>query len=113
MSQPTSKPNKHILEQLDDVITERKAEDADTSYVAALFDKGLEQIQKKVNEESLEAILAAEQDDQQALVSEVADLWFHTMVLLAYKNASITDVLDELEQRFGVSGIEEKASRTK
>ncbi len=62
---------------------------------------------------SLEAILAAETDDRQALVSEVADLWFHSIVLLAYKNASVGDVVSELERRFGVSGIEEKASRTK
>ena len=103
--------NKHILEQLDDVVTERRSQDPKVSYVASLFDKGLEKIQKKVNEESLEAILAAEQDDQQALVSEVADLWFHTIVLLAYKGASVNDVMQELERRFGVSGIEEKASR--
>lgn len=103
--------NKHILEQLDDVVAERRSQDPKVSYVASLFDKGLEKIQKKVNEESLEAILAAEQDDQQALVSEVADLWFHTIVLLAYKGASVNDVMQELERRFGVSGIEEKASR--
>ena len=104
--------SKSILKQLDDVIATRASEDPNESYVASLFDKGLEQIQKKVNEESLEAILAAESDDQQALVSEVADLWFHSMVLLAYKNASTEDVLLELERRFGTSGIEEKASRT-
>jgi phosphoribosyl-ATP pyrophosphohydrolase len=101
-----------ILERLNEVIVARSKQDPKNSYVAALFEKGLEKIQKKVNEESLETILAAETDDQQALVSEVADLWFHTMVLLAYKKANVGDVLDELEQRFGVSGIEEKASRT-
>ena len=105
--------SKHILEQLDKVIAERSQQDPNVSYVASLFDAGLEKIQKKVNEESLEAILAAETDDRQALVSEVADLWFHSIVLLAYKNASVGDVVSELERRFGVSGIEEKASRTK
>jgi phosphoribosyl-ATP pyrophosphohydrolase len=105
--------SKHILEQLDDVVAERSQQDPSTSYVATLFEQGLEKIQKKVNEESLEAILAAESDDRQALVSEVADLWFHSIVLLAYKNASVGDVVSELERRFGVSGIEEKASRTK
>ena len=104
--------NKHILDQLDDVIALRSTQDPKESYVASLFDKGLETIQKKVNEESLETILAAESDDQAALVSEVADLWFHSMVLLAYKNVGTTEVLSELERRFGVSGIEEKASRT-
>jgi len=105
--------NKHILEQLDEVVAERSAQDPSVSYVASLFDKGLEKIQKKVNEESLEAILAAETDNRQALVSEVADLWFHTIVLLAYKGASVGDVMTELERRFGVSGIEEKASRSR
>jgi phosphoribosyl-ATP pyrophosphohydrolase len=104
--------SKNILEQLDEVVAERSLQDPDKSYVASLFDQGLEKIQKKVNEESLEAILAAEGDNQQALVSEVADLWFHTIVLLAYKNASVGDVITELERRFGVSGIEEKAART-
>ena len=103
----------HILEQLDQVVNERSSQDPDVSYVASLFDKGLEKIQKKVNEESLEAILAAEGEDRQALVSEVADLWFHSIVLLAYKHASVSEVIDELERRFGVSGIEEKASRQK
>ena len=105
--------SKHILEQLDEVVAERSQQDPQVSYVASLFDQGLEKIQKKVNEESLEAILAAEAEDPQALVSEVADLWFHSIVLLAYKNASVGDVVSELERRFGVSGIEEKASRTK
>ena len=105
--------SKHKLEQLDEVVVSRASQDPEASYVASLFDKGLEKKQKKVNEESLEAILAAETDDRQALVSEVADLWFDTIVLLAYKNASVCDVVDEHERRFGVSGIEEKASRTK
>lgn len=104
--------SKDILERLNKVIVARSEQDPKDSYVASLFDKGLEKIQKKVNEEALETVLAAENDDQQALVSEVADLWFHTMVLLAYKKADVGDVLNELEQRFGVSGIEEKASRT-
>jgi phosphoribosyl-ATP pyrophosphohydrolase len=104
--------SKHILEQLDEVVAERSTQDPRESYVASLFENGLEKIQKKVNEESLETILAAETDDRQALVSEVADLWFHTIVLLAYKKASVGEVITELERRFGVSGIEEKASRT-
>jgi len=105
--------SKHILEQLGDVVEERSKQSPEASYVASLFDEGLEKIQKKVNEESLEAILAAESDDRQALVSEVADLWFHSIVLLAYKNASVGDVISELERRFGVSGLEEKASRSR
>ncbi len=104
--------SQHILDLLTDVIKQRSTQDPADSYVASLFDKGLEEIQQKVNEESLESILAAQSDDRQALVSEVADLWFHTMVLLAYKNTNVAEVLNELERRFGVSGIEEKASRS-
>lgn len=105
--------NSQILEKLDEVVARRAHLAPDESYVASLFDKGLEAIQKKVNEESLEAILAASSDDRQALVAEVADLWFHTIVMLGYKKATAGEVLAELERRFGISGIEEKASRTK
>lgn len=105
--------SQQILEQLDDVIKTRRQEDPEKSYVADLFKHGLERIQRKVHEESLEAILAAQHDDKQALINEIADLWFHSMVLLAYKDASANDVLEELKRRFGVSGIEEKVARNK
>lgn len=108
-----------ILKQLDDVLEARKAESADSSYVASLYDKGVEKILKKVAEEAAETVMAAKdlehktsQENQDHLVYEVADLWFHTMVLLASQNLSSNDVITELQRRFGLSGHDEKASRS-
>ncbi|NOT19105.1 MAG: phosphoribosyl-ATP diphosphatase, partial [Sideroxydans sp.] len=84
---------------------------AESSYVAKLFSKGDDAILKKVIEEAGEVLLAAKDGDNQHLTYEVADLWFHTMVLLAHKGLSAEDVLQELARREGVSGIAEKASR--
>jgi phosphoribosyl-ATP pyrophosphohydrolase len=100
-----------ILKQLDQVLAERKAADPNNSYVANLYAKGLDKILKKVGEEAVETIMAAKDGDQDHLIYEVADLWFHTMVLLAHQNLSSEDVLNELARRFGLSGLEEKASR--
>ncbi len=100
-----------ILKQLDEVIEERKSHNAEDSYVASLFASGLEKIQKKVGEEAIEAILAAENGCDKSLISEVSDLWFHSLVLLSSRGLSSQDVLEELERRFGLSGLEEKASR--
>ncbi len=72
-----------ILRQLDEVIRERMTHDPETSYVSSLFHKGLEKIQKKVGEEAIESILAAESGSSQNVINEVADLWFHTMIMLA------------------------------
>ncbi len=101
------------LSALQQVLRERLAADPDNSYVASLYAKGLDQILKKVGEESAEVIIAAKGEDEIALVKEVADLWFHCMVLLVQKGLSSEDVLEELNQRFGISGHEEKASRSK
>jgi phosphoribosyl-ATP pyrophosphohydrolase len=90
----------------------RKQADADQSYVASLYKKGIDHILKKVGEESSEVIIAAKGTDSVALTKEVADLWFHCMVMLVDKNIDINDVFAELNRRFGTSGIEEKASRT-
>ena len=89
----------------------RRDADPNQSYVASLYHTGLDQILKKVGEESSEVIIAAKNADSPALVKEIADLWFHCMVLLVDRGLSIQDVLLELDQRFGVSGLEEKASR--
>jgi phosphoribosyl-ATP pyrophosphohydrolase len=99
------------LEKLAAVIEERKSAGADTSYVAGLLDKGMNAILKKVGEEATETIIAAKETDDTALVNETADLWFHTLVMLAARDLGPNAVLAELERRFGVSGIEEKASR--
>jgi phosphoribosyl-ATP pyrophosphohydrolase len=99
------------LEKLAEVIEARKTAAADTSYVAGLFEKGMNTILKKVGEESAETIIAAKEDDDSQLVYETADLWFHTLVMLSARGLGPGDVLKELERRFGLSGIAEKAAR--
>ena len=100
-----------ILARLMAVLEERKQHSPDESYVASLYDKGLDSILKKIGEESAETIIAAKSGDQQQLVYETADLWFHCLVMLAQQNVEVQQVLDELERRFGTSGIAEKAAR--
>lgn len=99
------------LEKLAEVIEARKTAAADTSYVAGLFEKGMNTILKKVGEESVETIIAAKEDDDSQLVYETADLWFHTLVMLSARGLGPGDVLKELERRFGLSGLAEKAAR--
>lgn len=81
------------------------------SYVAGLYAKGLDAILKKVGEEATETIIAAKNGQLDQLLHETADLWFHTLVLLAYQGTGPQAVLQELERRFGQSGLEEKAQR--
>ena len=100
-----------ILHRLTDIIEARKGAAPESSYVAKLFNKGDDAILKKVIEEAGEVLLAAKEGDKQHLVYEVADLWFHSLVLLAHNGLSAEDVLKELARREGVSGIEEKAKR--
>lgn len=100
------------LAKLADVLEERKNAAADSSYVAKLYSKGLDSILKKVGEEATETVMAAKDGDKEHIVYEVADLWFHSMVLLAHQDLHPNDVLAELERRFGLSGLEEKASRS-
>jgi len=100
-----------ILLRLMAVLVSRKDADPDSSYVASLYDKGLDSILKKIGEESAETIIAAKSGDKQQIVCETADLWFHCLVMLAQQNLDARLVLDELERRFGVSGIDEKAAR--
>jgi phosphoribosyl-ATP pyrophosphohydrolase len=102
-----------VLEKLAGVIESRKTQSADSSYVASLFDKGMDSILKKVGEEAAETIVAAKNDDDAQLVHETADLWFHTLVMLAARGLGPEEVLAELERRFGVSGHDEKAGRDK
>ena len=102
-----------VLTQLADIIESRRQAGAEDSYVASLCAKGRDAILKKVGEEATETVIAAKSEDTDALVHEVADLWFHTLVLLADCGLGPGDVLAELERRFGVSGLEEKRSRAK
>lgn len=127
-STDTSAANLSILQQLDAVLAERKSADADSSYVASLYAKGLNKILEKVGEEATESIIAAKDlanysaadaDTTTAritvardeLIYEVADVWFHTLVGLAWFDIESDAVLDELARRFGLSGIAEKAAR--
>jgi len=103
--------NQDILARIEETLMARKGADASGSYVASLYAKGLDAILKKVGEESAETIIAAKSDDAAQVVHEVADLWFHTLVLLAHANIRVDDVLAELARREGVSGHAEKASR--
>ncbi len=100
-----------ILDRLTETIASRREADPSSSYVAKLFHKGQDAILKKVGEEAVETIMAAKDGDKAHLTYEVADLWFHTLVLLANEGLSYADVLNELARREGVSGIAEKASR--
>ena len=100
-----------ILLRLMAVLESRKGSAPETSYVAGLYNKGLDSILKKIGEESAETIIAAKSGDKARLVYETADLWFHCLVMLAQQNIDARLVLEELERRFGVSGIDEKAAR--
>ena len=100
-----------VLVRLARVLEERKGADPDASYVARLYAKGLDGILKKIGEEATETVMAAKDWAAERLVCEIADLWFHCLVLLAHQGLGPEPVLAELARRFGISGIEEKASR--
>lgn len=102
-----------VLKELAEVLESRKQADADSSYVASLYKKGLDQILKKVGEEATETVIAGKGGSDEDLIYETADLWFHCMVLLSARDLSHEAVLQELQRRFGLSGLEEKASRVK
>ena len=106
----------NVIGDLSAMLEARKQATPDESYVASLYDKGLNKILEKVGEEATEAIIAAKDaeqgGDKHALVAETADLWFHSMVALSHLDVSPEAVLDELARRFGLSGHDEKASRS-
>lgn len=100
-----------VLRELAAVLEARKTAAPNSSYVAGLYAKGLDAILKKIGEEAAETLLAAKGGDREQIVHEVADLWFHTLVLLAAQGLTPEDVLQELARRFGTSGLVEKAGR--
>ena len=100
-----------ILQRLGETLAARKGAAPSKSYVAGLMAKGEDAILRKVAEESAETLLASKEGDKLHLVREVADLWFHSMVLLAWHGLKPEDVLAELQRREGISGVDEKASR--
>jgi len=106
--------NQHddILQAVSRVILERKANPTEKSYTASLMQKGVDKILKKLGEEATELVIAGKGGARDEIVYEAADLFFHTLVLLGYHDIPLDDVYAELGRRFGISGIEEKESRT-
>lgn len=102
-----------ILEKVAAVLEQRKKADPETSYVSGLYHRGTDAILKKVGEEAAELIIAAKNPDKQAVIHEMADLWFHTLILLGSLGLKPADILAELERRFGESGLKEKQNRAK
>ncbi|HSJ80761.1 MAG TPA: phosphoribosyl-ATP diphosphatase [Thiobacillus sp.] len=100
-----------ILDRLAATLEARKQAAPDSSYVARLYAKGTDAILKKIGEEATETVMAAKDDQAEKIIYEVADLWFHTLVLLAHKGLKPADVLNELARREGLSGLVEKANR--
>ncbi|WP_115366778.1 phosphoribosyl-ATP diphosphatase [Alteripontixanthobacter maritimus] len=101
-----------ILSRLETTLASRKTADPETSYVAQLHARGLPVIARKLGEESIEAVVAALSGDRNELVGEAADVIFHLLVLLAARDITLDEVLAELARREGLSGLDEKASRT-
>jgi phosphoribosyl-ATP pyrophosphohydrolase len=101
-----------ILQTLYEVISSRKGANPESSYTASLMHKGIDKILKKLGEEATELVIAGKGGERDEVVYEAADLFYHSLVLLAYQDIPLDDVLAELRRRFGVSGIEEKASRS-
>ncbi len=106
-----------VLTELTSVLAQRRKAEPDSSYVASLHHKGLNKILEKLGEECTETILAAKDavndETKKDLIYETADLWFHSLVMLSHLDLEADDILNELKRRFNLSGLEEKASRSK
>jgi phosphoribosyl-ATP pyrophosphohydrolase len=114
MSEENTNKQQDILEAVYQIVLERKQmADGEKSYVKSLFDKGLDKILTKIGEEATETAIAGKGGDKEEVVYEIADLIFHTLVLMGYYEIEPEKVYEELRRRFGMSGIEEKNSRTK
>ena len=101
------------LNKLAEILASRKNATPESSYVASLYAQGTDAILKKIGEEATELILAAKSDNADAIIHETADLWFHSLVMLAQKNLAPTEVLKELDRRLNISGLTEKSHRQK
>ena len=100
-----------IFDRVYDVILKRKQSSSEKSYVAFLMDGGTDKILKKICEESAEVIIAAKNGNRKEQIHELADLWFHMLVLMGQNGITLSDISRELEKRFGKSGFDEKANR--
>ncbi len=105
--------NQDVLDELHQILLQRLEASDDSSYVASLSNKGLDAILKKIGEEATETVMAAKDGDVKQIIYEIADLWFHTMILLAKKGLEPAMVTEELFRRMGTSGLAEKAARSK
>ena len=101
-----------VIHRVQATLLDRKGAAPDSSYVAGLYAMGTDAICKKVAEEAAETIMAAKDGDRLHLVREVTDLWFHSMILLTQFGVGIDDVMFEFRRREGISGIDEKNSRS-
>ncbi len=101
-----------ILTEIQDTLEARKTASPDTSYTAQLLHKGEDKILKKVIEEAGEVLMASKDGGGEHLIYEVADLWFHNMILLTHHGLRVEAVLAELARRQGLSGLVEKANRS-
>ncbi len=102
-----------FLDELANTLESRRGADPSSSYVAKLFNAGQDAVLKKIGEEATETILAAKSGDKQHLIRETADLWFHSMIMLAQAGLRPADVINELKRREGTSGLAEKVARAK
>jgi phosphoribosyl-ATP pyrophosphohydrolase len=100
-----------ITQKITEILEQRKSSNAEKSYTKSLFEKGDEAILKKVIEEAGEVLMATKDNDEDKIVYEVADLYFHILVLLSHKNIEVSKISAELARRFGLSGIDEKNAR--
>ena len=107
----TGQNPKTTFDRVFDVILKRKQSSPEKSYVAYLMDGGTDIILKKICEESSELIIAAKNENRSEQIHELADLWFHMLVLMGHKGITLTDISRELENRFGQSGFDEKVNR--
>ena len=97
-----------VLIKLATILEDRKTADPESSYVASLYRDGTDKILKKLGEEATEVVIAGKGGDRDEIIYETADLWFHSMVLLAHNNIEPQDILNELSRRFDLSGLEKK-----
>ena len=100
-----------MYQRVDDVILERKNYSPDNSYIASLMGKGIDSILKKIGEVSAEVILATKNEKRKEQIHEITDLWFHMLVLMGHQGITLNEISQELEDRLGQSGLEEKAQR--
>ncbi|NYT52414.1 MAG: phosphoribosyl-ATP diphosphatase [Candidatus Vesicomyosocius endoextente] len=100
-----------VLIKLEQILEQRKSAKVDKSYVASLYNKGTDEILKKISEESTEVIMATKDGSNDKIIYEIADLWFHTLVLLSFKKIKVEQITNELSRRFGLSGLKEKTNR--